>query len=66
MENKIGNRIRERRLELGLSQEKLARKMGTSQSKLSHWEAGNCEPKVFSAILLAKALGTTVEELFDP
>ena len=66
MENKVGNRIRERRLELGLSQGKLARAIGTDQSKVSHWEAGHCEPKVFNALLLAKALGTTVEYLFAP
>ena len=66
MENKVGNRIRERRLELGLSQEKLAKKMGTGQSEISHWESGHSEPKVFTALCLAKALETTVEELFAP
>ena len=66
MENKVGNRIRERRLELGLSQEKLGGKIGSDQSVVSYWESGRTEPKVFTAILLAKALETTVEDLFSP
>ena len=66
MENIIGNRIRERRLELGLSQGQLAKKLGVHHSTVSAWELGVAEPRVFLAVCLAKALGTTVEELFAP
>lgn len=60
------NKIRERRKELGMSQGQLARKVGVSQGKLSHWEKGDWAPQLFNAICLAQALETTVEELFSP
>lgn len=66
MENVVGNRIRERRLELGLSQKAFARKLGVDHSTVSAWEKGVAEPRVFTAICLAQAFETTVEELFSP
>ena len=66
MENKVGNRIRERRLELGMSQGKLAKKSGIDKVTIYSWEKGIAEPRVFNALCLAKALETTVEYLFAP
>ena len=66
MENVIANRIRERRLQLGLSQGQLAIKLKINKGTVSAWERGVSEPKIISALSLAKAFGTTVEELFSP
>lgn len=66
MENIIGNRIRERRKALGLSQKQLAKKVGLNYTTVSKWEMGTSEPRVFCAICLAQFFGTTVEELFSP
>ena len=66
MENKVGNRIRERRIALGLSQRAFAKKLDIDPTTVYAWEKGIAEPRVFTALCLAKALDTTVEELFDP
>lgn len=66
MENIIGNRIRDHRKAMGLSQKQLAKKVGLSYTTVSKWETGIAEPKVFCAICLAQFFGTTVEELFSP
>ena len=66
MENIIGNRIRERREAMKLSQKQLAKNLGVNHSTVSTWEKGIAEPRVFYAICLAQFFGTTVEELFSP
>lgn len=66
MENKVGNRIRERRIALGLSQRAFAKKLGIDPTTVYAWEKGIAEPRVFTAICLAQFFGTTVEELFSP
>lgn len=53
-----------RREELGHSQKFIANKAGISFSTLSQIERGKQGVNVKQAILLAKALQTTVEELF--
>ena len=37
-------RIRSRRLEIGLSQEELAKKLGVNQTAISQWERGVALP----------------------
>lgn len=66
MENKIGTRIRERREQLGMTQVQLEKKTGIDHSTICSWEKGRHEPTVFFAICVARALNTTVEELFGP
>ena len=58
------NRIKERRVELGMSQERLAQLAGIGQSTISEIEAGKHNPTVDVALCIARALGKTVEELF--
>ncbi len=41
----IGNRIKERRKELGLTQKALARKVGVSHVTISQWESDTNQPK---------------------
>ncbi|MGI9861348.1 helix-turn-helix transcriptional regulator [Moorella naiadis] len=40
----LGNRIKQKRLELGLTQEDVAKKIGVNRSTVSSWEIGRREP----------------------
>lgn len=59
-----GNAVRERRLECGLTQAELAARAGVSRQLVAAVEAGRNAPAVDAALGLARALATTVEELF--
>lgn len=56
--------VREARENADLSASELARKAGMSREGLHFIESGTYAPKVGTALLLARALGTTVEQLF--
>ena len=58
------NCIRQRRKELGLSQEELARKCGVSRQTVNAIENNKYDPTLTLAFHLAGVLGTTVDELF--
>ena len=59
----IGQRIKEKRTEKGLTQEKLSEQIGVGPSHMSHIESGNTVPsfEVFVAIL--NALDCSADEL---
>jgi transcriptional regulator with XRE-family HTH domain len=60
----LGPRVRERRTELGLSQEQLAHRAGISLNALHRLEIGQSTDPHFSTIAgLAHALGTSVDAL---
>jgi len=59
------SRLRERRLECGLTQAELAARAGVSRQLIAAVEAGHNAPAVDAALGLARALATTVEELFS-
>ena len=59
-----GAALRERRLECGLSQTELAARAGVSRQLVAAVEAGRNTPAVDAALRLARALATSVEELF--
>lgn len=59
-----GSSLRERRLECGLTQSELAARAGVSRQLVAAVEAGHNTPAVDAALGLARALATTVEELF--
>ena len=61
----IGGRIRERRNDLGLSQEELAEKLFTSKQMISAYENNKTELKLQIVKELAVALGTTTSFLID-
>lgn len=62
----VGNRIRERRLALGLSQTELGRMVGYSHRAISMLELGQWrDPRVSVALKLAKALQCKVEDIFQ-
>ena len=61
------SRLRDRRRECRLTQSELAARAGVSRQLVAAVEAGRNMPAVDAALGLARALGTTVEELFaDP
>ena len=58
------SRVREYRLQRGLSQEALARELGVSRQTIVSIERGSSEPKVLLALAMAAVLGVAVHELF--
>lgn len=56
--------VREARQHAGLSAAELARRAGMSRVGLQFIENGTYSPRVGTALLLARTLGTTVEQLF--
>ena len=57
----IGKRIKEIREEKGLSQDKLADMLDTSQGTISSWETGRCLPYTYSLIVLAEVLNVSLD-----
>ena len=60
------NIIRNKRKELGLSQEELAKKCGVSRQTVNAIENNKYDPTLAFAFCLAKELQITVDELFIP
>ena len=56
--------VRDRRLELRISQIELGRRSGLTQQAVSYIEQGRGIPRVTTMLRVARALGTTIEELF--
>lgn len=61
-----GRRLRLARLAAGLSQRRLADTCGVSRQAVAGAEAGTWSPSLTVALALARALDTTVEQLFAP
>jgi DNA-binding XRE family transcriptional regulator/molybdate-binding protein len=61
---KTESRLRERRLQCGLTQAELAVRAGVSRQLVAAGEAGRNTPAVDAALGLARALATSVEDLF--
>ncbi|WP_343243697.1 cupin domain-containing protein [Streptomyces sp. SID13726] len=61
----VGTRIRQARLERGLSLRALAREVGVSASLVSQIETGKSQPSVSTLYGITTALGISVESLFE-
>ena len=61
---RLANRLKERRAELGLTQAELAEKVGVTRKTVNTVENGVFTPSATLAIKLAGALGLSVEQLF--
>ncbi len=61
----IGIRVKNLRLSKGLSQEKLAEKMGISSKYLSSIERGKENPTLDTFMKLAEALNIEISEIFS-
>ena len=63
-ETHVGNKLRELRKARGLSQEEVARAVGTTRQTITSIEVGNYTASLPLALRLAQYFGVTVEELF--
>lgn len=63
-ETHVGNKLRELRKARGLSQEEVARGVGTTRQTITSIEAGKYTASLPLALRLARYFGVTVEELF--
>lgn len=59
----FGDRIKELRIAGDMSQRELALKAGLLPSGISRWETGDTLPTVYNALLVAEALGVSLDEL---
>lgn len=62
---KIGEKIKELRIEHGYSQIKLAKLIGVSQKAVDYWERNVNEPKASYIIALVKAFELSFDEFFN-
>ena len=60
----IGEKIKELRLEKGLSQLKLGKLIGVSQKAIDYWERNINEPKASYIISLVKTFDISFDEFF--
>lgn len=65
MTKKFAEAVLSRRKQLGLTQEELATRVGTSKQMVSKYEKGQRSPKVAMANAFADALETTLNEMLD-
>ena len=63
MENDFGKYLRALRVERRMSQEELAKLLGTTKQVISHYETGQRSPKITVVSQYAKILGISLEEL---
>ena len=56
----IGQRIAQKRKELGLSQEALGSKLGVSRQSIYKWEADSALPEIDKLIALSRLFGVSV------
>ena len=61
---KIGEKIKELRIENNLSQMALAKAVGVSQKAVDYWERGVNEPKARYIIALVKFFNLSYDEFF--
>lgn len=64
IDKRIGKRIKERREQLGLTQEQLAEKLGLATNYISTLERGASFPRCEKLILLLNGLETSADAIF--
>lgn len=64
IDTRIGKRFKQRREELGLTQEQLAEKLGLTVNYISTIERGTSFPRCEKLILLLNGLETTADAIF--
>jgi putative transcriptional regulator len=64
-ETRLHSTLKVHRAQLDLTQEKLADLVGVTRKTINTVETGRFIPSTVLALKLARALGTTVEELFQ-
>ena len=61
----VGEKIKELRIEKGLSQSELAKNVGVSQKAIDYWERNVNEPKSSYVISMVKFFEITYNDFFD-
>lgn len=59
----IGTQIKNRRMQMNLSQEELAQRVFVTRQTVSNWETEKSYPDIHSVLLLSQVFGTTVDAL---
>ena len=62
----IAEKIKYQRKLHNITQNKLAKAIDTSRSKVNHWEHGNSTPSLEHIILLAYIFNVSIEYFIDP
>ena len=62
---KIGEKIKELRINAGLTQMQLSKTIGVSQKAIDYWERSINEPKACYIIALVKTFDITFDEFFE-
>ncbi|HMV33860.1 MAG TPA: helix-turn-helix transcriptional regulator [Gemmatimonadales bacterium] len=65
MADRLVNHVRDRRAAFGLTQAELAAQVGVSRKTINTVENGIFVPSTIVALRLARALRTSVEQLFE-
>lgn len=61
---KVGNKIKEIRAELGMTQAQLAERVGVARVSIVAIETGRYIPTIETALRISKALGVPVDQVF--
>ncbi|MBO5411717.1 MAG: helix-turn-helix transcriptional regulator [Clostridia bacterium] len=61
---KLGEKIKELRIEKNLSQQQLAQQVGVSQKAIDYWERSVNEPKACYVIALVRTFEISFDEFF--
>lgn len=59
----MGEIIKTKREQLGLSQKRLAERLGVARVMVCHWEHGYCLPNILNCWDLADFFGCTIDEI---
>ncbi len=59
----LGLNVRDRRVKLGWTQERLAREIGVSTSFIGHMERGSRKASLDTLVLMCNAMGTGADQL---
>lgn len=57
----LGDRLRDARTALGLSQEELAHRLGTAPRSVTRWECGHCDPGFVTVAEIARICGVSLD-----
>ena len=63
MKNTFSKIIKELRLSAKLKQDELAKKLNTTQRKISYWESGKIEPDIDMLISISDYFSISIDEL---
>jgi transcriptional regulator with XRE-family HTH domain len=65
VDQRVGRRIKERRLALGLSQERLSERVGVTHQQLQRYEYGLIRMSVYRLVAISKAVDVSPAYFLD-